>query len=295
MDNAPFGSCRSAIGENVTMNEEQLYPDQSRSLENLRHMRLMALLRDMIDDQGKVKAAEALGVNYRTLVRAEESEQLTARMSVTLERHLLLGGGSAAAQHRESIRALEERVGTLAYQLGSGLEELRGVVEKSVEEVREEQGRGMRQLEWRLAKVEAGRGSQDSSRDWEVVEKPGIKPAWRPYPDVVTAVPEPGEEQVYGDTTSLIVEWRRVNAEYMNAGDALSRVVAEERLRELEIELIEDRKLTLPPSTYPWDGFDRRRELWTRKQALERARVQRARAELRQWLRGVITFGLWKS
>lgn len=44
-------------------------------------------------------------------------------------------------------------------------------------------------------------------------------------------------------------------------------------LRELEIELIEDRKLTLPPSTYPWDSFDRRNQLWRRKQALERAKA----------------------
>ena len=55
---------------------------------------------------------------------------------------------------------------------------------------------------------------------------------------MVTAEPEPGEEQVYQDATPLIVEWRRVSAEYMNVGDALSRAVAEERLRELEIELI---------------------------------------------------------
>ena len=73
------------------------------------------------------------------------------------------------------------------------------------------------------------------------------------------------------------------------------RAVAEERLRELEIELIEEHKLTLPPSTYPWDGFDRRREIWTRKEALERARVQRARVELRRWLCRVITFGLWRN
>ena len=83
--------------------------------------------------------------------------------------------------------------------------------------------------------------------------------------EVVTAEPEPGEEQVYGDATPLIVEWRRVSDEYMNAGDTLSKVIAEERLREMEIELIEDRKLTLPPSTYPWDGFDRRNQLWRRK------------------------------
>lgn len=78
----------------------------------------------------------------------------------------------------------------------------------------------------------------------------------------------------------------------MNAGDTLSRAIAEEPARELEIELIEDRKLSLPPSTYPWD---RRNQLWRRKQALEGARVQRARAELWHWLRRVFTIGLWKS
>ena len=39
------------------MNEEELYPDESRSLEDLRHPRLIALLGDMIDGHGKVKAA----------------------------------------------------------------------------------------------------------------------------------------------------------------------------------------------------------------------------------------------
>ena len=48
------------------MNGAELYPGSSRSLDSLRHMRLLALLRDMIDDGGKVRAAKALGVNYRT-------------------------------------------------------------------------------------------------------------------------------------------------------------------------------------------------------------------------------------
>ena len=45
------------------MNEQDFYPESSRSLDSLRHMRLMALLRDMIEAEGKVQAA-ALGVNY---------------------------------------------------------------------------------------------------------------------------------------------------------------------------------------------------------------------------------------
>ena len=36
------------------MNGAELYPGSSRSLESLRQMRLMALLRDMIEAEGKV-------------------------------------------------------------------------------------------------------------------------------------------------------------------------------------------------------------------------------------------------
>ena len=79
------------------MNEQDFYPESSRSLDSLRHMRLLALLRDMIDDGGKVKAEKALGVNYRTVSKAVGSGTLTDRMSDALERHLLLGGGSRAA------------------------------------------------------------------------------------------------------------------------------------------------------------------------------------------------------
>ena len=275
---------------------EELYPDESRSLENLRHMRLMALLRDMVDTEGGEKAAKALGVSYRTVSRTIESDRLTERMSAVLERHLLLGGGSAAAQQRKGIKALEKRVGELEEGLGIGLEELRGVFEKGIEGLRDEQAQGLRQLERRLAKIEAGRGAQDSADETrDAVEKTAVKPAWRPYHDLVTMEPEPGEEQVYGDATPLIVEWRKVKAEFLDAGDGLSRAIAKERMLELEIGLIGERELTLPPRTYPWDGSDRRDELWRRTQALERARVERARAQIRRWIRRVLTLGLWRD
>ena len=88
----------------------------------------------------------------------------------------------------------------------------------------------MRRLEWRVAKVEARLGDRDSSKDRETVKKRGVEPLWRPYRDVVTADPELGEEQVYGDATPLIVEWRRVSAEFADAGDVLSRAVTVEEI-----------------------------------------------------------------
>ena len=116
----------------------------------------------------------------------------------------------------------------------------------------------------------------------------------RRHPALVTLEPEPGEEQVYGEATPLIVEWRRVCGDFIEAKDRLSKAVAGERMRELQIAMIGDHQLTLPPATYPWDRFDRRDEVRRRTQALNRVRVERARAQLRRWLRRVLTLGLWR-
>ena len=75
------------------MNGVEQYPASSRSVENLREVRLMALLRDVVEQQGKVKAAERLGVSFRTLSRAEETGRLTPRLADALESHLVQGAG----------------------------------------------------------------------------------------------------------------------------------------------------------------------------------------------------------
>ena len=116
------------------MNGAELYPGSSRSLASLRQMRLMALLRDMIDDGGKVKAAKALGVNYRTVSKAVGSGTLTDRLADALERHLLLGGGSAAAQQQDRVDALVERVDVMEKELRGGLEAVVGEVKAFREE-----------------------------------------------------------------------------------------------------------------------------------------------------------------
>ena len=47
----------------------------------------------------------------------------------------------------------------------------------------------------------------------------------------------------------------------MGDGDGLARAVAEECMREMEIEMIERHGLTLGPATYPWTEGDRRAEV----------------------------------
>ena len=73
--------------------------------------------------------------------------------------------------------------------------------------------------------------------------------------------------------------------------DDLDRLNASERVLELEVALIEQHKLTLPPATYPWDRGDRRQEVRRRTGYMDGLRVARNRLKLRRFL----TFGLWRN
>ena len=272
-----------------------LYPESSRSLDDLWQMRLLLLLSDMVDGMGKVKTAKALGVNYRTLDRAAKSGRLTERMSDALGRHLLLGGGSAAAQQRERVDALEKGVAGLADELRDGLKNVVG----EVKVLREEHARAMRHVERRLVSLESGRtGAETPSPP---VTEPDPERRYVPprkYPQLVTMEAEEGEENVYGDAMPVIVQWRQARAEYLRAvktGTALAKVEAEMRMLRLEIALIEKHGLTLPRASYPWGGEERRSQVRERNNDLNRLEVERNRALLRRWLRRVLTFNIWRN
>ena len=63
--------------------------DGKRDAERLRRQRLSEFLRELVREEGRMEAAEMLGINYRTLVKAEESGEMTRRMCDALERLLL--------------------------------------------------------------------------------------------------------------------------------------------------------------------------------------------------------------
>ena len=78
----------------------------SRDLERRRRLRLNGFLRELVREEGRVEAAELLGVNYRTLVRAEESGKITGRMSDALERLLGNADGPEAERLRERVEGV---------------------------------------------------------------------------------------------------------------------------------------------------------------------------------------------
>ena len=266
--------------------------EKSRSVEDLDHMRLMALLRELARNRGVKEAAQALDVDHRTLMSSLESGKLTRRMRVALGKALLEGGGSPAAEQRERNDALEGRLKEVEGRveaLGKDMHRGLAAVQGEVKALRGERAQEMR----RLAQVEAGRGARgEAAEATGAVGKPkGRTSLRREYPELVTLEPAEDDEQVFGPAWPLIVEWRGLKDSHPNRGKGLSWLVTEERFLSVELALLEEHGMTLPPETYPLKGFDRNGQLNWRRTALYDTRRARAKREL---LRRVLTLGLWR-
>ncbi len=265
--------------------------EKSRSVEDMHHMRLMALLNELVKDKGVMKAAEALDVDYKTLTGSMRRGRLSRRMRSVLDKALLEGAGSPAAEQRQRIdalegraKAVEDRVDAVEKDLGKGLAAVRGEV-KSV-------SGGLDRVSRRLSQLESGRGAQDDAEPEAGDGKPAARTSSvrREFPDLVTLEPAEDDEEVFGEAWHLIDEWRGLKESHPNQGKGLDWLTTEKRFLSLELALLEEHGLTLPPETYPLRGLERSGQVSWRRKALSDTRRALARAE---FLRKV-TFGLWR-
>ena len=259
--------------------------------EELHHDRLMALLHDLVRKHGGRRgAARVLGIDRRTVAACMDGRRMSWWMREALERGLQEGGGSPAAEQREPNDALEGRLKEVegrVQALGKDMHRGLAAVQGEVKALRGEGARGMRQL----AQVEAGGGAQEAVG---AVRQPTRRPSLRrEYPELVTLEPADDDEEVFGDAWPLIVEWRGLKDSHPNRGKSLSWLVTEERCLSVELALLEEHGMTLPPETYPLKGFDRNGQTNWRRTALYDTRRARAKRELLRWVRLVLTLGLW--
>ena len=220
--------------------------EKSRSEGNFHHMRLMALLREMVRDKGPRGAAEVLDVDHRTLMASMEGGELSRRVRVALERALLSGGGSAAARQRQELDALRQQVEALAEETQSGLQDVRDAIEGEVKALREEQAQGMWKLEGRVASLEARQAAQGAGEAKGALKQPTKKAVSqrREYPDLATREAAPDDEEVFGAAWPLIAEWRKLKDSHPNQGKSLSWLATEERFLAVELALLEEHGLT---------------------------------------------------
>ena len=261
--------------------------EKMTGLENLVELRSLALLDDLVKARGRKGAAEALGVDRRTLAASVDSGRLTVQMREAVDRLLLLGDAAVAARDEKRFVGLERRLEALE-------EEVRAVGEMSSR--LDEVGRAVGKAAYRLSGVEERLGEMEESR---TVGEAGrsVKPVRRsnerPYPDVVTPESLPDDAEVYGAALAMVEEWRRLRGAHPATKDRPARV--EERMLELEIALIDEFELTLPPETYPWDGLSRADQVYWRRRSLRDMRMWRVRHEVRRFVRRIVTPTLWRK
>ena len=282
--------------------------EKSRSIEDLQHLRLMVLLEELVRDKGIMRAAQELNVDHRTLTAGLESGRLSWRLRGALEKALLEGGGSPGREQRQRndelakrVEKVEGRVEDLGRETNQGLAAVQG----EVKAMRDEHNRGMR----RLARLEAGGDGQaeDVAGGGEYGEatagpraqvnagrrtSPRLR---REFPELVTVDPADDDGEVFGDAWPLIQEWRELKKTHPNRGQGLAWLRVEGRLLSVELGLLEDHGLTLPPETYPLKGLDRSGQTSWRRKALDDARRARARREMLLRVRRALTLGLWRK
>ena len=228
----------------VNENEEALEGGERRS-------RLSALLGDLVKRKGRMEAAKLLGVNYKTVVRAEETGRITDHVGQALDK--LLGDDEGAEVPGNGT--LEDRIERLEGGGGGA---------KGAEGVCRGPAKGRRRDGCRQPARRKGVGVQDEegrvgTHSETITPVPGmrqLKPSSerRVDPEIVTEEPAGDDPEVYGPAWPPVEEWRRLRANHPHRGKSMSWLLTEERLLVLELDMLEEHGLTLPPETQPLRG-----------------------------------------
>ena len=280
--------------------------EDSKDVENIYHMRLMTLLQELVREKGYKGAARVLEIDQATVTESAKTGQLTRRVRQALERALQEGVGSAAERQRQRNEQLEERVEGVAG-------EVKGVAGE-VETLGKETRRRLSAIEGEVAALRregpqgtgAGHAGAGPSRGGVPTRaeggasgqgrKPPSKPSMRrEHPDLATREPAPMTTRRYSARAwPLIVEWRELKDGRPNDGKGLAWLAARERLLVVELALLEEHGMTLPPEKQPLRGLDRSGQVNWRRTALYDTRRALKKQELLRWARRVLTLGLWR-
>ena len=264
--------------------------EDSRDVENVYHMRLMALLQELVREKGYKGAARVLEIDPQTVTESAKTGQLTRRVRQALERALQEGVGSAAERQRRRNEELEGRLQAVEEghdELGKEMRRRLSGIEREMAALRRDGPQG-------TGAGHAGAGPQqaDSGRDRKPPTKPSMR---REYPDLATLEPADDDEEIFGDAWPLIVEWRAIRETHPNDGGGLDWLTDHVRLLEVELALLEEHGMTLPPEKQPLRGLDRSGQVSWRRTALFDTRRERRKAELLDNVWRVVTFRFWRK
>ncbi len=249
---------------------------------------LWALLQDLVAREGRDAAAERLGLSERTIRRTLTDRHLSRRMTEALLRERdrrRAEQGTEAEEHEPPERRVQTEAG-VAEQLERRLTVLETEFNDWVDVLCADlvtQGVELRSVQQRLG-LKWGSAGDPTTDHW-------ISP--RVLPELVMLEPAPDDAQNYREALPLVAEWRRTLADLGEAPHTLAWLKLQERLLVVEVELIDDHRLTLPPADFPWDEVRRQDELRLRRRELANIRRQRVWTRVLHVLARVATLGLW--
>ena len=267
---------------------------------------LLDLLNALVEERGRVPAAQVLGVNYRTLALCCDSRQVSRRMRRALLEFHDRGGDARGEPENGDGDGPPEGDEAFLRQRVAELEDENW----ELRELADEQASQLEELTRRLAALEDSQQSgditevvgvdADADDEHESDQGDNVARDWRPprrrpgMPDagVVTLEEQPDEEHAFGPAASLVAEWRRLRAGGDQVVNRVDRAQAAVRRWEMEAEMLGEYHLTLPPDAYPLDDGRRADHVRWRRDALAEARRELGRAKRARLLRRMITLGL---
>ena len=203
--------------------------EDSKDVENVYHMRLMALLSELVRERGYKGAARVLDIDQRTVAESAKTGRLSRRVRQALERALQEGVGSAAARQRERNDKLEERVEGLEKghdELGKELRRRVAAVEGEVAALRRDAAQGTGAGMTGPGPAQAETDGSEAGASGQGRKPPSRPRVRREYPDLVTREPADDDEEAFGAAWPMVVEWRGQKDEHPNDGKGLEWLTA---------------------------------------------------------------------
>ncbi len=172
----------------------------SRRLAEVHDLRVAALLCDLVAADGRVKAAQTLGVSYGALAWAADTGRLTGRMRDALARHLFEGGKVDEDEERDRLADLERRVAALE----EGVRDSPEGEDAQVIKLRQELAKIGEDLERHGRRIAALETSGPMPKSVPVAEHPTPS---RPAHELVLSLhPDPSDdEKRFGAAAALVV------------------------------------------------------------------------------------------
>ena len=293
-------------------------------VENPQDVRLLAVLGEAVRTRGERQTAHWLGVDRRTMMACLANGELTPRVRTALENEVRKEIGEEISDIREGLEAQGTRTDELATKIesfGTDFERL----ETLIKAVRQESAKELRTLGRRVERLEKGRtsgagagtdqgkpiagsgaprdrrgrpgnplvsgGGSVSIEAPDTPTRPWFPP--RDHKEIVTVEPANDDSYVYGKAWPPVREWRMLKRGHPSKGNTLSWMERRERLLVVEMALLDEHRLTLPPETQPIDDLWRTHIMNWRRNDLHDIRRRICRRKALRWVRRLATFGLW--